>query len=232
MKIYYDSCQTYGGSENNTRFFDAAYNKPRLSARSARAEPPAGGVLLRSGRTYPPNHLSITLSALLASSSPAVTLGADTGRSAPAGCFQGSTSPLWSLAGTRCCLPPICCPNKSSSLCPLTPVIPYTTSTCSCWFLFIYFFLNAHWLPCSPSPPTHLPPHLLLFQLCCSQTQGPNKTLHRMVNVLINVKAWWHQHTLTQLLVTNTDVALLICPQVEHFEPRAESICCLGLRGR
>lgn len=39
-------------------------------------------------------------------------------------------------------------------------------------------------------------------------------------------------HAETRLLVTNTDVALLICPQVEHFEHRAESICCLGLRGR
>lgn len=146
MKIYYDSCQTYGGSENNTSFFDAAYNEPRLSARSARAR-----VLLRSGRTYPPNHLSITLSALLASSSPAVTLGADTGRSAPAGCFQGSP-----LVPRRYTLlsSPICCPNKSSSLCPLTPAIPYTTSTCSCWFLFIYFFkcTLAALLPLTPHP--------------------------------------------------------------------------------
>lgn len=170
MKIYYDSCQTYGGSENNTSFFDAAYNEPRLSARSARAR-----VLLRSGRTYPPNHLSITLSALLASSSPAVTLGADTGRSAPAGCFQGSTSPLWSLAGTRCCLPPFVAPTNPA-LCALWPPPSPTQHQHAVAGFCLFIFLNAHWLPCSPSPPTHLPPHLLLFQLCCSRTQGPNKT--------------------------------------------------------
>lgn len=155
MKIYYDSCQTYGGSENNTSFFDAAYNKPRLSAQSTQAEPPAGGVLLRSGRTYPPNHLSITLSALLASSSPAVTLGADTGRSVSVGCFQGSSSPLWTLAGTRCCLPPFVAPTNPA-LCALwPPPSPTQHQHAVVGFCFFSFFLNAQWLPCSP--PTHLP---------------------------------------------------------------------------
>lgn len=195
MKIYYDSCQTYGGSENNTSFFDAAYNKPRLSAQSARAEPPAGGVLLRSGRTYPPNHLSITLSALLASSSPAVTLGADTGRSVCVGCFQGSSSPLWTLAGTRCCLPPFVAPTNPAlcALWPLPSPTQHQHAVVGFCFFSLFFFKCTMAALLTPHP---FAPHLLLFQLCCSQTQGLNKTLHRMVNVLNNVKAWWHQHTL------------------------------------
>lgn len=49
-------------------------------------------------------------------------------------------------------------PHKSSSLCPLTPAIPYTTSTCSCWvFLFFFCFVFkctlAALLPPPPSSP-------------------------------------------------------------------------------
>lgn len=52
-------------------------------------------------------------------------------------------------------------------------------------FLFFFFKCTMAAL-LTPHP---FAPHLLLFQLCCSQTQGLNKTLHRMVNVLNNVKA-------------------------------------------
>lgn len=42
MKIYYDSCQSMVALRKTTQAFDAAYNKPRLSTRSAQAEAPAG----------------------------------------------------------------------------------------------------------------------------------------------------------------------------------------------
>lgn len=106
-----------------------------------------------------------------------------------------SKDPLWSLAGTRCCLPPFVAPTNPA-LCALWPPPSPTQHQHAVAGFSLFIFLNAHWLSCSPSPPTHLTPHLLLFQLCCSRTQGPNKTLHRMVNVLNNMKAWWHQHTL------------------------------------
>lgn len=61
-------------------------------------------------------------------------------------------------------------PHKSSSLCPLTPAIPYTTSTCSCWFLFFFFFFKCTLAALLPLTPHPFAPHLLLFQLCCSQT--------------------------------------------------------------
>lgn len=139
MKIYYDSCQTYGGSENNTRFFDAAYNKPRLSARSARAEPPAGGVLLRSGRTYPPNHLSITLSALLASSSPAMTLGADTGRSAPADVSKDPRHPSGPSQVHAAVFPPFVAPQIQLSV-PSDPRHPLHNINMQLLGFFFFLF--------------------------------------------------------------------------------------------
>lgn len=106
----------YGGSEKTTQAFDAAYNKPRLSTRSTQAEAPAG-VLLCSGRTNPLSHVSLCT---LASSSPGVMWGVDTGRTIPARCLTGPSTPHWSLTGLHHFLPPLYAPTNLA-LCALGP---------------------------------------------------------------------------------------------------------------
>lgn len=216
MKIYYDLCQTYGGSEITS------FLMQHITSRGSRLTPPqaqlpGGSVLLRSGRTYPPSHLSFPPPlCTLASSGPGVMWGADIGRSVPVGCFQGPSSPLWSLTGICCCLPQFFAPTKQALWALGPPPSPKQDQ---------HAVFDAHRLPCSLSPFFFFPP--LLFQLCCSQTQGPDKTLQGMVNVLIMRRpsdsssvqtlkhGSWQQ---TKMLL------LLICPQMKHFEHRAESL--------
>lgn len=150
----------YGGSEKTTQAFDAAYNKPRLSTRSTQAEAPAG-LLLCSGRTNPLSHVSLCT---LASSSPGVMWGVDTGRTVPGRCLTGPSTQHRSLTRVT--------PLPSNHLMP--PQIQLSGALGS---RLLYKnnmqFYGAHRLPCSSS-----------FQLSRSQTKGQDKTLRGVLKCL------------------------------------------------
>lgn len=131
----------YGGSEKTTQAFVAAFNKPRLSTRSTQAERPAG-ILLRPGRTNPLPRVPPLSS--LASSGPQSDVWWGYCEDRPRWMLQDPLQAPHRVA------PPsstTCCPNKSSSLCPLT--------------LFLAQEQHAV-LWCAPAPPAPVPFSALL----------------------------------------------------------------------
>lgn len=109
----------YGGSEKTTQAFVAAYNKPRLSTRSTQAEAPAGVLL----RLLLPN-FPTPLSALWPLPGQRVMWGGGGGGTlggkSPLD-VTGPSLPHRSPRRVALLSSTTCRPNKSSSLCPLTP---------------------------------------------------------------------------------------------------------------
>lgn len=185
------------------KLFVAAYNKPRHSTRSARAEAPAGvPPLLREDEPSP---------RLLPRPSGHFQPWSDVGwgilggqYNVPAGCYVATAGP----SQGRATLFDHLSPQQIKLSVPFDPRLLHKNSM---------QFYGALWLPCPAI-------FFLLLQLSCSQPQGQNKTSQGVVNVLIMQRPGdGSMHTLKHGSLWQTMMLLLlIFPQMEHIKRRAE----------
>lgn len=106
MKKYYDPCQSM-----------VALRKQHMPLLQQITSPSACWCLPLLGEDEPFSPLLPRLSGLF---QPRSDVERGYREDTPAGCFTGPSSLRWPLAEWHHPLPPLCCPNKSSSVCCLT----------------------------------------------------------------------------------------------------------------
>lgn len=206
MKIYYDSCQSTVALRKQHKLL-----MQHITSQGSRLAPlklrrPLASSSAQGGRILYP-HVSLCT---LASSSPGVMWGVDAGRTVPARCLPGPSTPHWSLTGLRRFLPPLDAPTNSA-LCALGSRLLYKNNM---------QFYGAHRLPRSSS-----------FSSLAAEQRVRDKTLQGVLDVLMRRPSDGIVHTLKHGSWWRTKMLqLLISPQMERTERRA-SLLLYGVKG-